>query len=84
MKFSMKTPKFVTILTNFIGKVKNAEDTKTITLFVSKVAIEGIILNVALLNFGLPLTWYSWIGWGFFVWLMESKMIKMIRQVRWK
>jgi len=84
----MKTPqifrKYRDKIRNFFKNIGKNDDFKDILSFLGHAALYGFILNVALLNFGLILTWYSWIGWGFLIWLIEFKLIPFIRAIRWR
>ena len=42
----------------------------------------GLMLNYSLfVIFHIPFTWYSWIGWGFGLWLLENKLITFLRRI---
>ncbi len=63
----------------------DGEDKKAIMSFISDVVINGLMLNIALYSFGfVPLTLFSWVGFGFAMRIVEGKIIKWIRLLRWK
>jgi len=43
--------------------------------------IQGLFLNLALLNFGFNISLISVISWGSMLWMLETKLIKFVRRL---
>lgn len=80
-KISKKIKKIKEKLSNLLDN----EDKKTLRKFIVETSFIGIICNYSLwVIFGLPFTFYSWIGYGFAIYLIQTKLIKWLRSIRFK
>jgi len=73
----------------FFGKIKNvrldSQDKEALIHLVGQVIFFGSMTNFAFfVIFSLPFTSYSWIGYGFAVYVIEKKLIKWCRAIRFK
>jgi len=60
----------------------DTEDKETIKEFLAYVSIYGFFINFAVwIIFGFPFEFYSWIGWGLALWLIERKFTKILRSI---
>jgi len=58
------------------------DDIKSIKSYFFDIAFYGITLNFALfVIFGIDFNFYSWIGWGFAVHLLDYKVTKFFRKL---
>ena len=58
------------------------EDRNTIIKFFSYITFFGIISNFSLFAiFGINFNYFTWIGWGLFIWIIEKKIIPIIRNI---
>jgi len=63
-------------------KIFDKEDSILVKKLFSYVLLYGLMLNfVSNVVFGFPITFYSWIGWGLFLWFIENKFIGFIRKL---
>lgn len=65
-----------------IFSIKIDENDKSSILKLFSSLSVGAMLNFALFcMFKTPFTWYTWIGYGFVIHLIENKLIKWIRSI---
>jgi len=87
MKFSLKKFKFSPKRKKKAKKTKKFIDTndkEAIIRFLANI-MTGILVNFMLFAvFKLKFSWYSWIGYGIFIHLIEIRLIKWIRLIRFK
>ena len=87
MKFSfkkLKKPKISPKIGEFFKNLFDKNDKQASIRFLANVAT-GALLNFMLFAvFKLKFSWYSWIGYGIFVHLVEIRLIKWIRLIRFK
>lgn len=85
MKFKENFAKFKKIPKKLKKYLKNPLDSKDISVLKKlsfEVLVFGIMSNyVFWVLFRLPFTWYSWIGYGFAIFLIERKLIIWIRRI---
>jgi len=63
---------------NFIDK----EDRKAILNFIAYVSFFGIAANFSLYAiFLIKFNYFSWIGFGLFIWLLEKKIVPILRNI---
>lgn len=67
---------------NWIKKVASTEDFKAIYRFLATSVICGLLINFSLfVTLNLTFNYYSWLGWGIAYWLLENKLISLIRRI---
>jgi len=58
------------------------DDAKVIRKVFFYVLFFGVSLNFAVfVIFDIPFTFYSWFGWGFALWLIENKLVRIIKSL---
>jgi hypothetical protein len=68
-----------------LKKLSSNEDFKTIENFLFYSVVFGSIFNFALfIAFKIPFTYYSFLGWGMLIWLIENKFVRIIRSLYMK
>lgn len=77
-----KFKKFITNFKLFLLKCKNNEDYKIFFGFFMYSVLIGLVVNFAVFCvFGFRFTWYSWLGWGMFIWLVKHEIVRIIRGI---
>ena len=62
----------------------DSQDKQALTRLLGSLA-SGALVNFMLLSvFGLQFSWYSWIGYGIMIHMVEIRLIKWIRLIRFK
>jgi len=75
--------------TNFLKNIKifklDEQDRKVIFNIIGQVILFGGMSSLAIfVIFRNPFTWYSFVGYGFTIYLLETKLVKWIRSIRFK
>jgi UDP-N-acetylglucosamine:LPS N-acetylglucosamine transferase len=68
-------------LVDTLKKLLKTEDSQAILNFFGYVAIYGVCLNTFFLLFGYPFTLISWMSFGLGIWVVENKVIPIIRRL---
>lgn len=68
---------------SFLNKILlDSEDKKAIKNFIIYSALFGVCVNYSMfVIFDFPFTYYSWLGWGIGLWLIENKFVSLIRKI---
>lgn len=78
----MKIKRIPRKLKNFLKNLLDQEDKDTLKVIIPYLTIYGIMVNFSLfVIFGIPFTWYSWIGWAFAFKIIETKIIRWLRSI---
>jgi hypothetical protein len=67
---------------NKLSKLLDIEDRKAILNFILCISFFGILINFSLYSiFGIKFGYFSWLAWGIFMWIIEKRIVPVIRNI---